>query len=238
MRKSTLMLAISVVLAMVESAWAQLPSFPHRAATLELLDSGVRVMRGIDAHWANQDVVVFPAPTSETWEHWQGLRQVPVVRLTAWNVKTGKIERFGEYHQNLCIFKGQILYRTYRMRGNERVREKGDYMVDAWYAGPWNSPSLLGPEATAELNKFGYDRDTCIAKPKLPSPPQWLLDTKWWYHALPREFGVKVDRSGAGKPKLDRGPLVCPYTSNSEEECKELPFPGGRPTDILCRALG
>lgn len=229
MQKPITVLVITVVVLMVDGAGAQLPSFPYRPAKLELLDSGVPVMRGANAYWGDKNTVVFPAATSETWEHWQGLRQVPVIRLTAWNINTGKVERFGEYYENLCIFKGQILYRTYRMKGNERVRERGEYMVDAWYAGPWNAAVSLGPEASAELQRMGYDRDTCIAKPKLPSPPQWLLDTKWWYHALPRDFGVKIDRPGTSSPDRSRLPLLCPYTSPSEIYCKELPFPGGRP---------
>jgi hypothetical protein len=196
--------------------------FPFVDVKPTIKDSGIVVERGKKAYWVDNDTLVFSTPTSETWEHWQPVRQVPVIRITAWNTKTGEVQRFGEVHHNdLCAFNGRILYRTYRMEGSTRVREKGTYRIDAWWGGPWNAATYLGDDASADLQQNGFNEIDCSPRSRIPPIPKWLAAKGWWHNHLSNEFGVKIDGTRGARGPLQPA-LLCRYESESERDCNAL----------------
>jgi hypothetical protein len=192
--------------------------------SVTVFDSKVNVSHSFYAYWLDDETVIFDAETDETWEHWSPLRQVPVVRVTTWNVRTNEIRYHGETSGYLCVFERNVLFKTYRKtQAGDRVRSEGRYVDDVWYGGIFPDARMLGAEDAASLNKSGIDTSTCQPAAKgVPIPP-WIASSKAIHHRLPDGFGIKVHRR---TEQDSTETLICSVRSETRDDCSVLTVPG------------
>lgn len=225
---------IAVLVATLASSFvaATVPdALPAGTPTITVKDSGIAIYDNQRLFWVDNESVLFPGITEETYERSYGVR-VPVMQIMLWNTTTGEVRQLDKYYNygGFCYYDGRFIFRKFVLEEGRRQSDGGTAFSTAWYGGTLNGWSRLDLSADQAKELGDASKDTCQPRSELPPFPEWIGPPtgRPSVTRLRPEFGFLV-HSWRGEPLTSTPlPLVCPYASAGPKACKSLGIPALR----------